>query len=137
MTYHTNHCWCSDSIYNGKSYDAEVMVTIYPNIQDMSVLKNNNLHDIKDMDWENMVDIIPQFFDSEEYEKVYDRILEISKKHSWNVTREEIEEDARERCEKKTVALKPNVIEWLNKNIPNNFIGITKDSPIEDIKAWG
>jgi len=136
MTYHTNHCWCSDSIYNGNSYDAEVMVTIYPYARDMSVLKDNNLYHIIDMDWKKLVDITP-YFDDIEYKEVYDRILEISKKHSREVTIKDIEDDARERCEKTTVSLKNNVIDWLNNNIPNNFIGITKDSPIEDIKAWG
>ena len=95
MHFHQNHCWCSQSHWNGKTFDATYMVSIERYTHGSS----NKL----EADWDNLI--------TEEEVTIHDPIFG---------TRQ-----------KKTSILKPEVMDWLTKNVEDN-----KSSSDYGAKGW-
>ena len=52
MTYHSNHCWCSNSCWNNETFDGEVMVVIEKTFNTYSIDKYKN--EITNPDFNNL-----------------------------------------------------------------------------------
>jgi len=145
MTYHTNHCWCSESIYNDKNFDGEVMVYLGETVTDIETLsEGKEYRDIIDCDWETLTQK-ESFFDKERYdieiENKLKRVREFAKGFTDKSDKEKedilnvFREDMKEVYQKSSVTLKPEVIIWLDKNVKDKLNTKITD-PLEDRKAW-
>lgn len=132
MTYHTNHCWCSKSIYDGKHFDGEVMVIFSGDVSN-NFIDNNDI-DIDDFDFERLTEE-KKFFDQSSWDFRLDYYKEKAEKKG-KVFNESDYDDIKHLENKKTVSLKQEVVDWLNENIEDNK-GTTQDTPENERKAWG
>ena len=122
MIYHTNHCWCSKSIWENENFDGEVMVSISENIDTDSIDKYRTK--IKDPDFEKLT--IKKEFENKEETKRLQKFFDENYPEK---------EKKVETIYKTTVTLKPEVIEWLNQNI-KDIKGTTVDTPLNERKGW-
>ena len=106
MHLHINHVFCLDSIWGG-TYDSRYLVSI------KRVIAGNTYFDTPNPDWVSLISQKPHF-DKEEYKRFREHPdLQHIK-----------EETHRSMCQKRTVFLKPHIMDWLNENI--------KDRPDKD-----
>lgn len=95
MHHHINHCWCSSTEHDGKTYDAPNMVEI------------NRLESDED-DWDKLIDI-KQMTCKEKLE-MFERMIKINPDRYAHM---DVEQMTLEDCP----CLKSEVVEWLNENI--------------------
>ena len=130
MTYHTNHCWCSESSYGG-AFDAEVMVYFDKFISN-DFIDENDLS-IKDLDFDNLIES-KSFFNEDKFKSSLDFMKKVYDKANIEVTQKMIDDNRTSSfCEVYT--LKQNVINWLDKNI-KDIIGTDSNTPLSQRKAW-
>jgi hypothetical protein len=134
MKYHTNHSWCNTSCWNNEQFDGKVMVIFSEHIDTDSISEYD--HQISDPDFWKLTEK-KSFFDEEELQqrikiekefaieenKVFDEAKYIERAKNWMT--------------KESITLKPEVIQWLNKNIKDKTIK-NKDTqtPLADLKGW-
>ena len=134
MTYHTNHSFCSKCNHNDDFFDGGVMVYFGERLSTNFI--NKNFHPSKriiDPDFNSLTEK-KDFFDEEMFQMKIDYYESKGKV----LTEEEINEKREEEkvfSRTKTVSLKEEVIDWLNKNIADK-IDTTEDTPINDRKGW-
>jgi len=76
MTYHTNHCWCSKSNYNGESFNGEVMVYFGEDLATDFI--DDNLDEVKDFDFSRLTEK-RKFFNESKYKEDLGSLLNQSK----------------------------------------------------------
>lgn len=131
MIYHTNHCWCSESIYDGKNFDGEVMVVFGGGLSN-DFLEDNEI-EIDDFDFNRLTEK-RKFFDQESWD---DR-LEFYKERAEKAGKEFKESDheyAKIADTKDTVFLKQKVVDWLNENIKDKK-DTDENTPENERKGW-
>ena len=100
MDYLKNHCWCSSSNWDGQPYDCKIIV---------------GLNSYKEHNKEDFANITTKAtgFDKDTYDAMSDRWKE----------RGLSEDMMRELSQRTYNTLKPEVIEWLNDNVPDDKDG--------------
>lgn len=121
MTYHANHSWCSNSNWDNKMFDSEVMVYFGQKITRTDIMEsynqNNmeNLNKIKNPDFYNLTEIKHVI-----HKKEYDFIKKIITSKNPNITEEELNIELKAEKDFYTESiyiLKKEVVDWLNENI--------------------
>lgn len=129
MTYHTNHSWCNESIWNENIFDGEVMVYFGKNIRTYSIDGYKNK--IENPDWKNLIHL-DDFFN----EKKYKEDIEERKKDMAELNKEFIEDPYhKERFIRTGKYLNPKVLEWLEENIKDKK-DTNEKTPLEERKGW-
>jgi hypothetical protein len=100
MDYLKNHCWCHSSNWDGKSYDCKIIVTIQAYGEDA----------IEDF---NTITTAVEGFDQARYEQY----------KTMNCMKDLTDNRVREQCTRDYNTLKPEVIDWLTTNVPDNSKG--------------
>lgn len=108
MIYHTNHCWCNQSHWDGKSWDGEVIVSIDSNVRTDSLSYGTY---VPDPDFDSLT-TSKEILDVERYDMCITRLRERMEDFT-----EEFGEGMREGYMKEIYNLKPEVIKWLEENI--------------------
>lgn len=116
MTYHTNHCWCNSSHWDNQSWDGEVMVYFEDTIDTDSLGYNQQL---KDPDFERLT-IKQHFFDENKYEENITFRKELFESLGKEFSEKNIEIE-KKLATKIIRTLKPEVLEWLEKNIEDKL----------------
>lgn len=139
MTYFTNHCWCSESNWNGENFFGEVHVVINKYIDTDSISQFDD--EIEDPDYINLTTAVNVF-----NKEIYDMKLEFKKERAANRNEPFDEaaffEEQKEVCVKEIRCLTPEVIAWLNENVKDQPIYKKEDddevsrSPLADTKGW-
>ena len=130
MRYFTNHSWCSESCWDNKCFNSEVIVSIkeFIDTDRISCYKNK----LQNPDWNNLIEIKKDCFD----EKAYNNHLNFVETYKKNYKDEEITFSlTKSDFIKENRYLKQEVIDWLNENIKNK-LGSNKNTPLEDKKGW-
>jgi hypothetical protein len=133
MTYYTNHCWCSTSNWDGKSFNGEASVDFSDSVGTDSLCLYK--HKIPDPDFERLTQKKP-FFDKEEVLEKMERVKERRSARNEEFDEEEYLKDEMEFCRKKTVELKPEVAEWLNANVRDVAVDKEDENTIASRKGW-
>ncbi len=139
MTYHSNHCWCSNSCWKNKNFDGEAMVIIEKTFNTYSIDKYKN--EIINPDFKNL------FHEEEKFsQSIYDNLmsmLEIIKNkpdlkekfYDNEELKEGIVDGFKQSSMKNTIILNKEVVDWLNVNIKDKK-GTNKKTPLEERKGW-
>lgn len=111
MNYLENHCWCSNSHWDNDNYNCQVVVTLSCYEEDYKE------------DWNSLI-AEKSYFDEEAADEFCERI-----KQSWEERNKPYDQkalnDYRECVGNKTIhVLKPEVVEWLEANVPDTKEGI-------------
>ena len=133
MTYHTNHCWCSKSNWNGECFDGEVMVYFGETLSN-DFLDDNKIKDVKDPDWKELT-LPTSFVDEEAFKQSFEAELNVEEKVKTPSYLKKLEDKKERIFTKDSITLKPEIIEWLNENILDNKL-VETATPIHERKAW-
>jgi hypothetical protein len=136
MIYHTNHCWCSESNWNNECFDGEVMVSFGENIDTDSISQYD--HKIIDPDFQKLTEK-KKFFNEEEAREQMKIMKDIILRNTGKFNEEEFLSNFKERSRRKTVTLKPEIIQWLNDNVKDRKVyeeSEESDSSLADQKGW-
>lgn len=104
MDYLKNHCWCSQSHWDGRGYDCDIIVGI------------NSYEEHNKEDWENITTTKEGFCES-----LYNINKSVNDKYGEGLSDEKL----RRYSVKSYNTLKPEVIDWLINNVPD-----TKGNPM-------
>lgn len=134
MIYHTNHSWCSSSIWGGECFDGEVIVSLSRYIHTDSI--SEYTHKIIDPDFNKLTERI-EFFDKDEALERIERIKKTFLEKNIDFDENELLEDEKRFNRRKTITLKSEIIGWLNENIQDRVITYKETkSPLANTKGW-
>jgi hypothetical protein len=125
MHYHSNHCWCSESNWDNKTFDVTHMVDIkkYPKY-DVNIAHSDQV--IAD-DWFNNINEVPTL-SLKEYEHNKCVYAKLEEKHGTLATDEQLRGFSMKKCPTPDNA----VMQWLNDNVKPSTDKRRKDRP----EAW-
>ncbi len=111
MKYLKNHCWCSKSHWDGKNFDCQIIVSL------------SSYEEGYREDWENLIEEAKVFSQEKHDEDTafYKRCLEKYPSEGWEKSLA-----SPNLGQVTTKRLKPEVMQWLEDNVPN----------IKGEKAW-
>lgn len=134
MIYHTNHSWCSSSIWGGECFDGEVIVSLSRYIDTDSI--SEYTHKIIDPDFNQLTEY-KKFFDKEEALQQMKVLKEIMTEKGEEFNEDEFLSKYKELSRRKTITLKSEIIDWLNENIRDRVITYKETkSPLANTKGW-
>lgn len=121
MTYHTNHCWCSNSCWDNVMFDGEVIVGIEPKLYTYTIDKYEN--NIKDIDFENAIEY-KKVFDEKKYNEHVEMMKSIFQDENYFDKLDTLKiEELKKLFYKNIPQLKEEIVNWLNENIEDNKDG--------------
>ncbi len=142
MTYHTNHWGIDKSVWENKDFDGKVMVYFDKNITQTDILNDNKNLKIENPDWKNLIlENVKTFSEEnfecflENYEKKLKEKLKVEELDKTSKDYIEMLENIKEASNIKSITLKKEVIEWLNKNIEDKK-NTNIETPINKRKGW-
>lgn len=145
MRYHSNHCWCSNSCWDNKTIDGEVIVVIEKDLNTYSIDKYKN--EIKDPDWENLIEYKEVFSQTkydeqiEMFKNFAEKLIESSEESKNKFLdengelKQEIKVIAKEIATKNVPIIKQELLDWLNENIKDQKSFDEDDEEIY-VKGW-
>lgn len=106
MEYLKNHCWCNSSHWDNKNYDCQIIVSL-----------KSYKEEYKE-DWSNLI-IKEEYFDREEANNFISTLKEEHKTSKKGYTKKYYDDLHNIVGKKKIAALKPEVMQWLEDNVPD------------------
>lgn len=132
MTYHSNHSWCSESIWGGECFDGEVIVSIEKFISNVFT-RDNNLR-IENVDFDRLT-YKKKILKEEDLNFRIEYMKKEAEKKGKAFNEEKIIEEESRWCMRDVICLNQEVIDWLEDNI-DDMIWAKDDDCTADKKGW-
>jgi hypothetical protein len=110
MDYFKNHCWCSESHWNGKHYDCQIIVTLYA--------KKEHYED----DYNTLM-VEKDYYDKEDADSWAGYMEEVLIENGKEYTQGDLDEYKQRVGTKNIKVLNSDVMDWLKENIPDTKTG--------------